>query len=84
MHERRWRTWWFVAGWVVAWLPISTVFPSNPHLPIPTLAMPIMAPFLPLLGGVARRDLTQIYLPAALFWLVTFAIVGSLRYLRKR
>jgi hypothetical protein len=45
--------------------------------------MPIMAPFLPLLGGFSRRDLTQIYLPAALFWLVTFAIVGTLRYLRR-
>ena len=71
---RRIRSLWPYAVWAIVWVPLSFVFPVEPHQAIPPAVMPIFAPIVPLLGGFSQRDLLTTYLPALLFWLVVSAI----------
>ncbi len=71
-----------VITWIVFWVPISLLFPSDGHVPLGALFSPLTAWFMPF-GPHAEKlfsfDLKHIYLPALTFWLVTLFIWLSCR-----
>lgn len=58
--------------WIGLWIPLSSLFPNNPHFPIGGVFSPITALILPFVDGSNKSSINfdwwHVYFPALFFW----------------